>query len=76
MLEDQGRGGRMIFRRRLTTYYNVVIGSWPHKIEIVGGKNFGRSRLKYNKLKYHWVYGWKRQCTVYEIYNNIYAVLN
>ena len=46
MLEGRGRGGKMIFRRELSAYYNVI-GRWPHKTEITEGRNFGRPRLKY-----------------------------
>ena len=38
------RGGKMLFKSTLTAYYNVVIRDWPHKIEVVGGKNFRRVR--------------------------------
>ena len=37
----------MIFKGTPPDYHNVVIGGCPHKTEIAGGRNVGRTRLKH-----------------------------
>jgi hypothetical protein len=57
-VERLKKHGKMIFRRTLPVYDSVIIGSLPHKIGIVEGRNFSSSRLSRYELWHHWMEGW------------------